>query len=60
MITCGRPVRKQTDDDDIPCGTRLWWGVGTDVRTLEIVVCNRCLQKQKAEEQALEEATCPQ
>ena len=59
MNPCGRPVVKKPGDDSVPCGTKLWWGVGTAKKELEIALCPACIQKQKDEERTLEEATKP-
>lgn len=50
---------KKPGDDSVPCGTKLWWGVGTAKKELEIALCPACIQKQKDEERTLEEATKP-
>ncbi len=59
MTPCGHLFIRRSGDDAIPCGTRLWWGVGTAPKTSEVFLCDSCIQKQKDEEHALEEATKP-
>jgi hypothetical protein len=59
-VPCGRPVKKLPGDDPLPCGSRLYWNFGQVGATrLEILLCEFCIQKEKDDEIALEEATKP-
>jgi hypothetical protein len=52
-MACGRQVKgSHVNDDAIPCGTRLYYGLEIRLRTTAIVLCARCQAADAAEEAA--------
>ena len=45
-MPCGRLTKGSHPDDDlVPCGTRLRFGVGRDDRREMILLCKKCQEK---------------